>query len=31
MTALKPKTIRFDTTFEKHWLTYLKKLTEKEK
>lgn len=31
MTALKPKNVRFDATFEKHWLKYLKKLKEKEK
>ena len=31
MTSLKPKAIRFDTAFEKHWLKYLRKLNEKEK
>lgn len=31
MTSLKPKTVRFDTTFEKHWIKYLKRLNEKEK
>ena len=28
---MKPKTIRLDVTFEKHWLKYLNKLTDKEK
>ena len=28
---MKPKTIRYDATFEKQWAKYLKKLTEKEK
>ncbi|MEI6704249.1 MAG: type II toxin-antitoxin system mRNA interferase toxin, RelE/StbE family [Deltaproteobacteria bacterium] len=29
--SIKPKTIHFDATFQKHWLKYLKKLNEKEK
>jgi mRNA-degrading endonuclease YafQ of YafQ-DinJ toxin-antitoxin module len=28
---MKPKTIRLDATFEKHWLKYLNKLSDKEK
>lgn len=28
---MKPKAIRYDSTFEKQWLKYLKKLTAKEK
>lgn len=28
---MKPKAIRYDATFEKQWLKYLKKLTAKQK
>lgn len=28
---MKPRGIRYDATFKKHWIKYLKKLTEKEK
>jgi mRNA-degrading endonuclease YafQ of YafQ-DinJ toxin-antitoxin module len=28
---MKPKSIRFDSVFEKHWRKYLKGLTEKQK
>lgn len=31
MSAMKPKAIRYDATFEKQWDKYLKKLTAKEK
>ena len=31
MSAMKPKAIRYDATFEKQWDKYLKRLTAKEK
>lgn len=31
MPSLKPRVIHFDAAFEKQWLKYTKKLTEKEK
>lgn len=31
MPTIKPKALHFDATFEKQWLKYLRKLTEKEK
>jgi len=31
MPAMKPNAVHFDATFEKQWLKYLRKLTDKEK
>ena len=31
MPPMKPNAVHFDATFEKQWLKYLKKLTDKEK
>lgn len=29
--TMKPKAIRYDAAFEKHWLKYVKKLTDKQR